>query len=108
MQFHAELAKYTPTHTEFRFLNKGLPAVFGNGSDNDSSYNEFMGHLDGSPGGVTPLVAHIGSIVQEIQVLLPELRATGRKVVLVIASDGEASDGDVGRALAPLQHLPVW
>ncbi|KAH8057090.1 hypothetical protein JL721_9829 [Aureococcus anophagefferens] len=30
------------------------------------------------------------------------------RALVVIASDGEASDGDVLRALAPLRDLPVW
>ena len=34
-------------------------------------------------------------------------RATGQKAVIVIATDGESSDGDVTVAMRPLQSLPV-
>lgn len=108
MQFHASLAMNCVTPTEFRFLNKGLPIQFGPTCENQSSYDILLSTLESSPSGRTPLVYHIESVVQEIRSLLPELLAVRRKVVLVIASDGEASDGDVGSALAPLQHLPVW
>jgi hypothetical protein len=35
------------------------------------------------------------------------LTVTRRKVVLIIATDGESSDGDLAVAMAPLAHLPV-
>lgn len=38
----------------------------------------------------------------------PRLRAKGQRCTVVIASDGEASDGSVEQALRPLLHLPVW
>ena len=66
-------------------------------------------HLNtGSPGGTTPLCRHIREITANIKSMEPQLRANGHKAVLVIATDGEASDGDVAAALAPLKHLPVW
>lgn len=108
MRFHAELASHASVPTEFRFLNKGTPVKFGINCDNFAAFHALLAHLDSSPGGSTPLVQHINAVVHEILTSLPELRATGRKAVLIIASDGEASDGDVGAALAPLQHLPVW
>jgi hypothetical protein len=37
----------------------------------------------------------------------PSLRAANQTAVLVIATDGESSDGDVTVAMRPLQHLPV-
>ena len=36
------------------------------------------------------------------------LRSVGQKVVVVIATDGESSDGDIAAAMAPLKDLPVW
>merc|ERR1711924_187444 len=36
------------------------------------------------------------------------LRAAGQRVVLHIASDGEASDGRISDQMAPLRNLPVW
>jgi hypothetical protein len=37
-----------------------------------------------------------------------QLRATGQRALLVIATDGEASDGDITDAMRPLKNLPVW
>lgn len=36
-----------------------------------------------------------------------QVRAAGHKVVVIIASDGESSDGNIVQALKPLEHLPV-
>ena len=38
----------------------------------------------------------------------PQLRAAGQQAALVIATDGESSDGDVVAALRPLASLPVF
>ena len=35
-------------------------------------------------------------------------RRNNQKAVLVIATDGQSSDGDVLSAMKPLEHLPVW
>lgn len=35
------------------------------------------------------------------------LRASNKKVAVVIATDGESSDGDIAQAMAPLKNLPV-
>ena len=40
--------------------------------------------------------------------MLPFLRATGQRVAVIIATDGESSDGDIAAAMAPLKDLPVW
>ena len=37
----------------------------------------------------------------------PFLRSTGQKVAVIIATDGESSDGDMAAAMAPLKLLPV-
>lgn len=36
------------------------------------------------------------------------LRQTNQKVCVIIATDGESSDGDIAAAMRPLQQLPVW
>ena len=40
--------------------------------------------------------------------MVPFLRATGQRVAVIIATDGESSDGDIAAAMAPLKDLPVW
>jgi hypothetical protein len=37
-----------------------------------------------------------------------QLRANAQKAVVVIATDGESSDGDIAHAMKPLEQLPVW
>lgn len=36
------------------------------------------------------------------------LRAAGQKACVIIATDGESSDGDIVTAMQPLRGLPVW
>lgn len=62
---------------------------------------------DGSPGGGTPLCRHINEVAARIRSLSSMLQF-GKKAVVVIATDGEASDGDVREALRPLKDLPVF
>ena len=64
--------------------------------------------IDSSPTGRTPLCAQIRDVCAEIAADAPLLRANGQRVCLVIASDGQASDGDVMEALRPLHDVPVW
>jgi len=64
--------------------------------------------IDSSPTGRTPLCAQIRDVCAEIAADAPQLRANGQRVCLVIASDGQASDGDVAEALRPLRDMPVW
>jgi hypothetical protein len=70
------------------------------------------------PSGVTPLTRHIWEIQQMITSKAPELRREGKKVVLVIATDGLPTDeegyggesitDEFLRAIKSLENLPVW
>ena len=70
------------------------------------------------PGGVTPLTSHILEIHSEIRAMAPQLRATGQKVTIQIATDGLPSDDhgysgqnhkdEFVQALRSLEGLPVW
>jgi hypothetical protein len=64
--------------------------------------------LDQSPSGGTPLCFHIREVIAEIRRMEPQLRATGQKACVIIATDGESSDGDIITAMQPLRSLPVW
>lgn len=61
-----------------------------------------------SPAGQTPLCHHIGEVIECIKAQERELRSTGRKACVVIATDGESTDGNLADAMRPLQALPVW
>lgn len=109
LKFHAELAHATGAPTEFRLLNGAPPIMIGDGSeDEDSRLQTFQAILDGSPSGGTPLCRHIREVTEQIRHLAPGLRAAGQKACVVIATDGESSDGDIAQALRPLKDLPAW
>jgi len=108
MRFFAALAEAARTPTEFRLLNNANPIMLGLGDDNGQRYQELLQHLDQSPNGGTPLCRHISDIIMQITALAPQLVANNQKAAVVIATDGEASDGDIARAMAPLRNLPVW
>jgi len=108
VRFFATLAEAARTPTEFRLLNGANPIMVGIGDDNGQRYRELLQHLEQSPNGGTPLCLHISEVVAQITALAPQLRANNQKAALIIATDGEASDGDIASAMAPLRNLPVW
>jgi hypothetical protein len=70
--------------------------------------DRFVNILGDCPAGGTPLCRHIGDIVREVSKQEHALRAAGQLACVVIATDGEASDGDLTTAMRPLKNLPVW
>ncbi len=110
LKFHVGFAKAAAAPTEFRFLN-GLPPVrigFDPMNENTEGYESFMKQLENNNGGGTPLCRHINEIAEDIAFRAAQLRSTGQKACIIIATDGESSDGDVASALRPLKDLPVW
>ncbi len=109
LSFHATIAQAANAPTQFRLLNAASPINIGDGSDSDGSrYRLFMTLLQQSPSGSTPLCAHIRDVITQITAMAPDLRSRGQKACVIIATDGESSDGDVAQALKPLEHLPAW
>src|SRR5690349_539140 len=92
-KFQAGLAKAANAITEFRLLNNAAPIVVGNPGD-VQSYANFCQIMDVSnPSGGTPLCRHINEVAAQVRALEPQLRAHGHKAAIIIATDGEASDG---------------
>ncbi|KAH8088783.1 hypothetical protein JL720_6747 [Aureococcus anophagefferens] len=58
--------------------------------------------IQSEPDGATPLCQAIRQVTAEIRSREASLRGAGKRAVVVIASDGAASDGDVHAALRPL------
>ena len=56
----------------------------------------------------TPLCANIRRVVENIQKYEDTLRACGQKACVIIATDGQSSDGDIIEAMKPLEKLPCW
>lgn len=108
MRFHAGLAHATKAPTEFRLLNDSHPVTLGVSKDEESTLEMLLGMLDSSPSGGTPLCKHISHVISEIRAMEHELRQNRQKVVVIIATDGQASDGELTNAMRPLQRLPVW
>lgn len=70
------------------------------------------------PTGVTPLTPHIYKIQQTVQRIAPRLRREGKRIAVILATDGlptdaEGYDGEEVReefvhALRALEGLPLW
>ena len=112
ISFHGECATALRAPTEFTLLNQaesmqtivcGMP-----GQDVAGELAELKRFVATEPTGTTPLCGAIRAVVAKIRDMAPSLRARQKKVVLVIASDGEATDGRVQDCMAPLKGLPVW
>ena len=108
VRFHAKLAQVATWNTEFRFLNNHDPIVVGTSLDSRNPYSIQENALKIPPTAMTPLCRHMREIIREIEGMAPALRASGQKVKIIIATDGESSDGDLAEAMKPLEQLPVW
>ena len=64
--------------------------------------------LEGGPAGATPLCAHINAIIMQIRDAELRLRQANQVACIVICTDGICSDGDLVRAMKPLEKLPCW
>jgi hypothetical protein len=120
IRFHAGLAEAVGVPTEFRLLNGAPPLTLGRGTDDGTAYKTLMEYIERSPGeissthlsmtrrvhvlgGATPLCQHIMQVIDQIKTMEPILRSSAQRAVVIIITDGEASDGDVMQALRPLQ-----
>lgn len=108
LRFHAGLANAAKAITEFRLLNGAPPVVVGRRDDGGQGLSAALAVFSLDPSGGTPLCRHIQEVTTHIRIIEHELRAAGQKAVLVIATDGESSDGNIRDALKPLHMLPVW
>jgi hypothetical protein len=110
LKFHADLARIGKAPSQFRFLNRGAPMMVGNTSteEEEQGYQQIISSFNNSPSGGTPLCSHIREVVAEITCMEEILRLHNQKVAVIIATDGESSDGNIADALRPLQNLPVW
>jgi len=107
INFQASLAEAAQTSVQFRFLNDFPPITIGNGND-EAAKAMLHQALTQGPSGRTPLCRHVNEIAKEVKENAETLRSNGQLAVLVIATDGESSDGDVAAALAQLKDLPIW
>lgn len=127
VEYHAQIAGLMRAPTVFRLLNDPGrivgPQQFSiaeRGSDQiEEDLSIAMKTIaQVSPSGCTPLSQHIIEIRENIMAMLPQLQATGQKVVIILATDGLPTDShgkcdSLTRAefennLLSLSGLPVW
>jgi len=110
LEFHAELSHAAKAPTVFRFLNMSEPLSVGFRHDVDGAgLRQFLQLLeDDGPGGQTPLCEQVRQVIASIRESETELRRAGQRACVIIATDGEATDGDLAEAMRPFQDLPVW
>jgi len=129
VNYHTQMSALLEAPTSFRLLNNPGIGVGPNSQQFDiaqmgkeniptevANANEIMTRT--RPGGVTPLTEHIQEINATILSLKPELEAAGKRVAVIIASDGLPTDsyGNASQtinnqfvqSLRMLEGLPVW
>jgi len=108
LKWHGKLASLTGISSKFIMLNNpghGLPSEII--VNDESSFAILKKMLLSDTRGSTPLCATIRYIIANITLIAPSLEASGKKAVVIIATDGESSDGDIAIAMFPLTRLPV-
>ena len=109
LKFHANISRAACAPSEFRLLNGAQPILVGNNDENDQGrFQSLLAIFENSPNGGTPLCHHIRQVIEKIRSMEQHLRASGQKACVIIATDGESSDGDIATAMRPMQALPVW
>lgn len=128
VEYHARLAGLIEAPTRFRLLNNpGAnvgPQQFSIADGNNfTSIAQQVNQATtimrrARPNGCTPLTSHILEIHHEVSQMAPELRREGKKVAIIIATDGLPTDefGYSGNSqnqefvdsLRMLEGLPVW
>ena len=110
--FHANFSASTRSHTSFRLLNNH-PYEYAVGTPHPGTH-ESAAQLEKvnqamrtGPAGGTPLCQQVLAAANEIRQMVPQLQAVGQRCVLVIATDGQPSDGNLSVALKQLERLPV-
>lgn len=129
IDYHIRLAALMKAPTKFKLLNDpGITSgqqFFSVGVDSldeqmiDRDLEIAIGTMSKvSPNGGTPLITHINAIREEVEALAPSLRREGRRVAVIIATDGLPTNPRGMRpgnerqnfiaAMKSLEGLPVW
>lgn len=103
ISFHSGLAEAGCFPTQYVILNGGKSFLLGTGEDGGQGRRKLMEALNEQPTGETPLCTTVASIIKQIQKFNIFLQSCDKKACIIIATDGEASDGDLGAAMTSLQ-----
>ena len=129
VNYHAQLSALVQAPTTFRLLNNpGMHVGSQEFSVADKGYDKqtiekdvenakrIMGNA--SPSGVTPLARHVREIRDSILPMADDLHNQGKKVTVVLATDGLPTNergvgglderNDFTEALRSMEGLPVW
>jgi hypothetical protein len=114
LKFHINLSRQALACSQFRFCNSGSPVILGDHKGNanlkkteEAGYQSLLQRLNGHADGTTPLCKQVHEVIEDIKAKEEQLLRDKKVAVVIISSDGEATDGDVMRALQPLSSLPV-
>lgn len=112
LAWHARVAATLRAPTTFVCLNEpggGAPreVAVGRGAP-DAELAAMRAMLSSGPTGRTPLCACLRDAVRRVAARRDALRGAGRKMAVIVASDGCATDGDVEAVMRPLRDLPAW
>ena len=105
--FHSTLASLLNVNSEFKLLNKWSSLSTGDGHDENRLKKFHSVFNNESPSGGTPLCNSIRGAIGKVQRVEKDLRANRKKACVIIATDGESSDGDLADAMKPFERLPV-
>ena len=127
IEYHAQMAALLQAPTVFRLLNDpGVrvgPQELSIGQKGPEQIDADLARTqqtiqNASPTGVTPLSQHIYDIRHQVTLLAPQLQGEGRKVAIILATDGlptnemgiggEGANREFVRALQSLEGLPIW
>lgn len=107
LKWHGRMATKLNAKTVFYALNK--PNSFTTNRievTNSSGLDELYRLCNTSPSGNTPLCATLREVITDIRKNSASLCATNKKVTVIVATDGESSDGDIAPVLEELKSLP--
>jgi len=128
VNYHVQMAGLLETETWFRLLNDPGAGVgpqefkVANSTTTEGISSEVQNAINTmsktTPGGVTPLTDHVSEIYQIVDSMRDQLDNEGRKVAIILATDGLPTDNQgisnehVERlfveSLRRLESLPVW
>jgi hypothetical protein len=101
------ISTHAPTQFALLNANQGVSVVNCGLGDAEGEREQLQKLTATSPCGGTPLCAAIRRVVTSVRAQAPALRQSGQRAHVTIATDGQASDGDIAAALRPLEKLPV-
>ncbi len=107
--WHGRVADELGAWTQFRLINAamGCQQAVTVGAAKGQGLSSLEKLVASEPVGETPLIGALRAVCGEVAKVKDALLAANKQAVVIIASDGEPSDGEVRDALHELSKLPV-